>query len=105
MLEKEEDFKECLTLLEERVALKGAKLMFLPRFHPELNPIECVYMFGFLSKRIMVNSLTNNPRDIAKYCRTYNIIGCSAGFCRRVLTADKVVTAEQCQKYFNSCQR
>ena len=105
MLEKEEDFKECLTLLEERVALKGAKLMFLPRFHPELNPIECVYRFGFLSKRIMVNSLTNNPRDIAKYCRTYNIIGCSAGFCRRVLTADKEVTAEQCQKYFNSCQR
>ena len=104
MLEKEEDFKESMTLLEERIALKGAKLVFLPRFHPELNPIECVYRFGFLSKRIMVNSLTNNPRDIAKYCRTY-IIGCSAGFCRRVLTADKVVTAEQCQKYFNSCQR
>ena len=104
MLEKEEDFKESMTLLEERIALKGAKLMFLRGFHPELNPIECVYRFGFLSKRIMVNSLTNNPRDIAKYCRTY-IIGCSAGFCRRVLTADKVVTAEQCQKYFNSCQR
>ena len=61
MLEKEEDFKESMTLLEERIALKGAKLMFLPRFHPELNPIECVYRFGFLSKRIMVNSLTNTP--------------------------------------------
>ena len=56
MLEKEEDFKESMTLLEERIALKGAKLMFLPRFHPELNPIECVYRFGFLSKRIMVNT-------------------------------------------------
>ena len=45
MLEAEEDFQSSQTLLEERLALKGARLMFLPKFHPEFNPIECVYRY------------------------------------------------------------
>ena len=45
MLEAEEDFKSSQTLLEERLALKGARLIFLPKFHPEFAPIECVYRY------------------------------------------------------------
>ena len=44
-------------------------------------------------------------RDITKFCKDRNIVGTSAGFLDRVLSADAVVTAERCQKYFISCQR
>ena len=43
MLEAEEDFRSSSTLLEERMAEMGARLVLLPKFHPEFNPIECVY--------------------------------------------------------------
>ena len=43
ILEMEEDFKGGKTLLEERMEALGARVVFLPPFHPEFNPIECVY--------------------------------------------------------------
>ena len=43
ILEMEEDFKAGKTLLEERMEALGARVVFLPPFHPEFNPIECVY--------------------------------------------------------------
>ena len=43
ILEMEEDFKGGKTLLEERMEAPGARVVFLPPFHPEFNPIECVY--------------------------------------------------------------
>ena len=45
ILEEEEDFQDSHTLLEERMAEKGARVVLLPKFHPEFNPIECVYRF------------------------------------------------------------
>ena len=43
ILEAEEDFKSGKTLLEEEMAEMGARVKFLPKFHPEFAPIECVY--------------------------------------------------------------
>ena len=41
--EGEGDFQDSLTLLEERMAEIGARVVTLLKFHPEVNPIECVY--------------------------------------------------------------
>ena len=41
--EGEEDFQDSVTLLEERMAEIGARVVTLLKFHPEVNPIECVY--------------------------------------------------------------
>ena len=103
MLEAEEDFQSSQTLLEERLALKGARLVFLPKFHPEFNPIECVYRY--ISSILVIDMTLIFSRDVSRFCRDRNIVGTSAGFLERVLTADEVVTAEQCQKYYLSCQR
>ena len=109
MMEAEEDFQSSMTLLEERLALKGARLVFLPKFHPEFNPIECVYRYIFLNILLWCSashiSPKTFPRDISKFCRDHNIVGSSHGFLERILSADEVVTPEQCQKYYNSCQR
>ena len=107
MLEAEEDFQSSQTLLEERLALKGARLMFLPKFHPEFNPIECVYRYisSILWLIALIDMTSFLSRDISRYCRDRNIVGNSAGFLERILTADVVVTPEQCQKYYISCQR
>ena len=81
----------------------GGRVVFLPKFHPELNPIECVYRYKMqnnLSKMILFFS-----RDESKYVRDRNQVGTSQGFLERVLSADSVVTAERCKKYFLSCQR
>ena len=43
ILEGEEDFQDSSTLLEERMAEIGARVVTLLKFHPEVNPIECVY--------------------------------------------------------------
>ena len=45
ILEAEEDFQDSSTLLEERMAQIGARVVTLTKFHPEFNPIECVYRF------------------------------------------------------------
>ena len=109
MLEAEEDFQSSQTLLEERLALKGARLLFLPKFHPEFNPIECVYRYIFLNLVLELGPFyilpRFFPRDISKFCRDRNIVGSSHGFLERILSADEVVTPEQCRKYYNTCQR
>ena len=43
ILEAEEDFQGSRTLLEEVMAEMGARVVWLPKFHPEFAPIECVY--------------------------------------------------------------
>ena len=44
LLLQEEDFKTSLTSLEENFQSDGrAHFLFLPKFHPELNPIESAY--------------------------------------------------------------
>ena len=45
ILEGEEDFQSSRTLLEERMAEMGARLVLLPKFHPEFNPVECNYRY------------------------------------------------------------
>ena len=107
MLEAEEDFQSSQTLLEERLALKGARLVFLPKFHPEFNPIECVYRYisSIFCLSAVIDMTFIFSRDVSRFCRDRNIVGNSAGFLERVLTADEVVRPEQCQKYFLSCQR
>ena len=45
ILEAEEDFQTSRTLLEEVLAEIGARVVWLPKFHPEFAPIECVYRF------------------------------------------------------------
>ena len=43
MLEKEEDFSASKTILEEEMEKLGARVIFTPKFHPELNPVESCY--------------------------------------------------------------
>ena len=114
ILEAEEDFKSSKTMLEEVMAEMGARVVWLPKFHPEFAPIECVYRC-----KIHTQGFSDNfpyfwlalflpfiiYRDMSRFCRERNIIGNSRGFLDRVLTADQVVTPEKCQKYFISCQR
>ena len=45
LLENEEDFSSSKTLLEEELEKRGAKCIFTPKFHPELNPVELCYRF------------------------------------------------------------
>ena len=55
ILEAEEDFSCSSTLLEERMAEMGARVIFLPKFHPELAPIECNYRYKSQTKRQKTN--------------------------------------------------
>ena len=43
LLESEEDFAATKAILEEELEKLGAKCIFTPKYHPELNPIECCY--------------------------------------------------------------
>ena len=52
ILEAEEDFQDSSTLLEERMAEMGARVVLLPKFHPEFNPIECVYRYRLKSSEL-----------------------------------------------------
>ena len=45
LLENEEDFSSSKTILEEELEKRGAKCIFTPKFHPELNPVELCYRF------------------------------------------------------------
>ena len=43
LLSNQDDFKNQVSMLEELVKRKGHKIIFLPKFHCELNPIEMVH--------------------------------------------------------------
>ena len=43
ILEEQEDFQSSRTLLEEKMTEMGARVIFLPKFHPEFAPVECNY--------------------------------------------------------------
>ena len=45
MLEKEEDFSASKSILEEELEKLGARVIFTPKFHPELNPVESCYRY------------------------------------------------------------
>jgi transposase len=44
VISQEQDFKEQKTELEEAIIARGHLCLFLPKFHPETNPIE--YYWG-----------------------------------------------------------
>ena len=63
ILEAEADFKNPQTLLEERMAEMGARVIFLPKFHPEFNPFECVYRYKIHPKNdFLINPSGMLPR-------------------------------------------
>ena len=49
------------TLVEKLVESRGGRVLFTPKFHPEFQPVECVY------------------RDVSKEIRRKNVPGVSAG--------------------------
>ena len=51
ILEGEEDFQSQETKLEEALTKLGAFLIFTPKFHPELNPMESGYRWGKVSRK------------------------------------------------------
>ena len=51
ILEGEEDFQSQKTKLEEALTKLGAFLIFTPKFHPELNPMESGYRWGKVSRK------------------------------------------------------
>jgi len=59
-LEAEEDFCSVKPRVVKVVEEHGGKVMFTPKFHPELAPIECVY------------------RDISRVVQEKNVAGVSA---------------------------
>ena len=113
MLEKEADFSSSKTILEEELEKLGAKCIFTPKFHPELNPIESCYRYRYCSQVWFRTYPPLDPfimmlikcRDVSNYCRDRNVVGCSKGFVQRIIDADEVVTPEKCRKYFVNMQR
>ena len=49
LLSKQDDFINQLLMLETIIKEAGHECVFLPKFHCELNPIETVFYFSFLS--------------------------------------------------------
>ena len=47
------DFANTRPIIEEVVTAKGAEVLWIPKCHPELNPIE--YIFGILKNHIRAN--------------------------------------------------
>ena len=43
ILRNHDDFKNEKAMILQYLEKKGHKALFLPKFHPELNPIECVW--------------------------------------------------------------
>ena len=86
-LEVQPDFKESKTLVEEEMAVRGAKVLFLPKYSPELNPMEFHY------------------RDIAARNRRLNLHGSSSGFLGRVMDSYSEITAQSTRKYFLSVDK
>src|SRR6266481_6418290 len=43
LLSNQDDLKNQVSMLEDLVKRKGHKIIFLPKFHCELNPIEMVH--------------------------------------------------------------
>ena len=98
IVEQMRDFKFQRTKVEELILNKGHRVMFIPKFHCELNPIECVwchakiytrthcdYTFAGLENTIdlVLDSVTVDLirkflRKVMEYHRAYregNIIG------------------------------
>ncbi|KAF7327064.1 hypothetical protein MKEN_00281700 [Mycena kentingensis (nom. inval.)] len=61
MLYNEPDFTNVKSCLESACAAFGVEVLFLPRFHPELNPIEMVWGFA---KRIYRDYPPSSNEDI-----------------------------------------
>jgi hypothetical protein len=49
LLSKQDDFRNQISLLEEKIRARGHICVFLPKFHCELNPIEMVCLKHFYS--------------------------------------------------------
>jgi hypothetical protein len=46
LLSHQDDFKNQVSLVEELIKRRGHEVIFLPKFHCELNPIEMVSIFS-----------------------------------------------------------
>ena len=84
LLENQPDFMETKPILQEAIEKKGGRLLYGVKFHPELMMVESCY------------------RDISKYMRETNIIGCSRGYLARVVASYSTLTPEKVRKYFLS---
>ena len=69
ILEAEEDFQDSSTLLEERMAQIGARVVTLTKFHPEFNPIECVYRFKNQTKIQGCGQVRQGPQCCWQFSR------------------------------------
>ena len=54
-------FRNAKTMVEEQAEARGDVIIFCPKFHPELSPIESAY------------------REVAKKLRIDNVVGLSRG--------------------------
>ena len=55
------NFRNAKTIVEEEAEARGDVIIFCPKFHPELSPIESAY------------------REVAKKLRETNLVGVSRG--------------------------
>ncbi|EJD33398.1 hypothetical protein AURDEDRAFT_140635 [Auricularia subglabra TFB-10046 SS5] len=62
MLYNQPDFVGVKSLLEEACASRGFSMLFLPKFHPELNPIE--QCWGHAKDDYRLNPLTPHEVDV-----------------------------------------
>ena len=74
ILEAQEDFQGSQTLLEERMSEMGARLVLLPKFHPEFNPVECNYRYINHSQLFKSFQLTLCPGTSASSAETETLL-------------------------------
>jgi hypothetical protein len=58
LLSNQDDFKTQISMLEELVKKKGHEIIFLPKFHCELNPIEMVGLLSESSHVLLIIQLS-----------------------------------------------
>ena len=85
ILSKHKDFMEQKTILEEKVEQRGHICLFFPKFHCELNPIECNWCHSKKEARKYANGSIVRLRQI-------------------VPSALDSVSIELVEKFFRTCR-
>jgi hypothetical protein len=65
LLSNQDDFKNQVSMLEELICQKGHKIIFLPKFHCELNPIEMACGQFFLLSVLLTSNSTGDGLNTA----------------------------------------
>lgn len=68
MLFVEKDFADVQSLVEEACTARGIPALFLPKFHPELNPIE--QCWGYAKRRYRSYPASSKEADLERNVRT-----------------------------------